>query len=232
MDRRTKITLAMALWIGPVVLGTVIALWIVAPARPGKTKNGHLGEAARDDRDRLQGIWIGVLVERDGRVVHRDADARTARVRFVGSVAVFEDTDTTLVGNFQLGPSRTPKTFDLTVDEGGAEETYPAGIYELNDDSFRLCFAFPAAVRPSEFATYPGSGRTLFVYRRLGSGARAERQLPDDPRMKGDHIISYFDGKKSLAVDDSTFPDAGKIGLWSKSDARSYFDDLTVSSTE
>jgi hypothetical protein len=47
--------------------------------------------------------------------------------------------------------------------------------------------------------------------------------------MKGSKIICYFDGKKSLEVDDSTFPDAGKIGLWSKSDARSYFDDLSVS---
>jgi len=41
-----------------------------------------------------------------------------------------------------------------------------------------------------------------------------------------------FDGKKCLEVDDATFPDAGRIGLWSKSEARSYFDDLTVSSTE
>jgi Domain of Unknown Function (DUF1080) len=50
--------------------------------------------------------------------------------------------------------------------------------------------------------------------------------------MKGDKITCYFDGKKSLEVDDSTFPDAGKIGLWSKSDARSYFDDLTVTEPE
>ena len=46
--------------------------------------------------------------------------------------------------------------------------------------------------------------------------------------MKGDHIECYVDGKKYLDVHDSTFPDAGKIGLWSKSDARSQFDDLTL----
>jgi hypothetical protein len=27
---------------------------------------------------------------------------------------------------------------------------------------------------------------------------------------------------------DSTFPAAGKIGLWSKADSQSYFDDLSV----
>ena len=47
--------------------------------------------------------------------------------------------------------------------------------------------------------------------------------------MKDDHIECYVDGKKYLDVHDSTFPDAGMIGVWSKSDARSQFDDLTLS---
>ncbi len=47
--------------------------------------------------------------------------------------------------------------------------------------------------------------------------------------MKDDHIECYIDGKKYLDVHDSTFPDAGKIGVWSKADARSQFDDLTLS---
>jgi hypothetical protein len=46
--------------------------------------------------------------------------------------------------------------------------------------------------------------------------------------MKGDHIECFIDGKKYLDVKDSTFSDAGKIGVWSKSDARSQFDDLTL----
>jgi hypothetical protein len=46
--------------------------------------------------------------------------------------------------------------------------------------------------------------------------------------MTGDHIECYHDGKKYLDVYDSTFPGAGKIGLWSKSDAQSHFDDLTL----
>lgn len=47
--------------------------------------------------------------------------------------------------------------------------------------------------------------------------------------MSGPKIACYLDGKKYLDADDSTFPDAGRIGVWSKSDAQSYFDDLTVS---
>ena len=46
--------------------------------------------------------------------------------------------------------------------------------------------------------------------------------------MKGDHIECFLDGRKYLDVTDSTFPEAGKIGVWSKSDARSQFKDLTL----
>jgi hypothetical protein len=47
--------------------------------------------------------------------------------------------------------------------------------------------------------------------------------------MEGDHIMCYLDGEKQLDVKDSTYTDAGKVGLWSKADAQSHFDDFKVS---
>ena len=46
--------------------------------------------------------------------------------------------------------------------------------------------------------------------------------------MVGTRITCRLDGQSLLEVEDSTFPAAGMIGLWSKADAQSYFDDLTV----
>jgi hypothetical protein len=46
--------------------------------------------------------------------------------------------------------------------------------------------------------------------------------------MRGDRIDCYYDGKRYLDANDTTLTDAGRIGLWSKSDARTYFDDLTA----
>jgi hypothetical protein len=46
--------------------------------------------------------------------------------------------------------------------------------------------------------------------------------------MQGDQIETFFDGKKYHEHKDSTFTDPGMIGLWSKADAQSYFDDLTL----
>ena len=43
-----------------------------------------------------------------------------------------------------------------------------------------------------------------------------------------DKIQCYYDGQPYLEVKDDTFKKAGKIGLWTKADAVTYFDDLEV----
>src|SRR5262245_4148926 len=48
--------------------------------------------------------------------------------------------------------------------------------------------------------------------------------------MEGDKIECYLDGKKELEFKDSTITREGKVGLWSKADAQSHFDQFTVSS--
>ena len=48
-------------------------------------------------------------------------------------------------------------------------------------------------------------------------------------RQTGDAVECYLDGKKELEARDATFQKAGKVGLWTKSDAQTRFDDLKVS---
>jgi len=45
---------------------------------------------------------------------------------------------------------------------------------------------------------------------------------------KGDTLRVYFNGKKVIEAKDRTFADGGKVGLWTKADSITYFDDLTV----
>jgi hypothetical protein len=47
-------------------------------------------------------------------------------------------------------------------------------------------------------------------------------------RMVGDHIECFLDGKKHLDVKDDTFTKPGKVGLWTKADAQTSFDNLQV----
>jgi hypothetical protein len=47
-------------------------------------------------------------------------------------------------------------------------------------------------------------------------------------KMTGEQIECYLDGKKQLEANDSTFKNAGQVGLWTKADAQTYFDDFKV----
>jgi len=44
----------------------------------------------------------------------------------------------------------------------------------------------------------------------------------------GNKIICYYDGAKKIEATDDTFKEAGKVGLWTKADSVTYFDDLRV----
>jgi hypothetical protein len=46
--------------------------------------------------------------------------------------------------------------------------------------------------------------------------------------VKGERITVAFDGKQIIDVKDRTFTQAGKVGVWTKADSVTYFDDLTV----
>ena len=45
--------------------------------------------------------------------------------------------------------------------------------------------------------------------------------------VQGKHFRVWFDGAFLYEADDDTFGDAGKVGLWTKADSVTYFDDLT-----
>ena len=46
--------------------------------------------------------------------------------------------------------------------------------------------------------------------------------------MVGQRITCYLDGKKLLEAADDALPDSGAVGLWTKADAATRFDDLAV----
>jgi hypothetical protein len=47
--------------------------------------------------------------------------------------------------------------------------------------------------------------------------------------FQGSHFTVTFDGKKALEWDDQTFKDAGKVGVWTKADSVTAFDDFSYS---
>lgn len=69
-----------------------------------------------------------------------------------------------------------------------------------------------------------GKGKTYGMdVDKLGSGYNTLKL-----RVKGSYFTVYLNDKELFKVEDKTFPNAGKIGLWTKADAVTYFDDLEV----
>ncbi|MBI2889240.1 MAG: hypothetical protein HYY13_00485 [Nitrospirae bacterium] len=56
--------------------------------------------------------------------------------------------------------------------------------------------------------------------------AGAWHELRADAR--GDQIEIFWDGERIIDAHDKTFTEAGKVGLWTKADSVTYFDDLAV----
>ena len=69
-----------------------------------------------------------------------------------------------------------------------------------------------------------GKGRTYGMKERVPSGEWGTLRVV----AKGNHFDVYHNGKKLYEVEDETFKQAGKAGLWTKADSVIYFDDLTM----
>jgi uncharacterized protein (TIGR03067 family) len=66
----------------------------------------------------------------------------------------------------KLGPTKRPRTIDVSFIKGKHKGQTLLGIYEIESDAFRVCLARPGDGRPAAFSARAGSGRVLVVYQR------------------------------------------------------------------
>ena len=69
-----------------------------------------------------------------------------------------------------------------------------------------------------------GEGRTYGKPSKVPSGQWGTLRVV----ARGPLFEVYHDGHKLYEVEDTTFTQAGKVGVWTKADSVTYFDDLTV----
>lgn len=112
------------------------------------------------------------------------------------------------------------KAMQGKVDQGGGpvwrakdEKNYYVARYNPLEDNLRLY--------------YVKDGRRKML---TGTSLRVDHKAwhKMTVTMVADHITVSLDGKKWLDFHDRTFTEAGMVGLWTKSDARTHFDDLSV----
>ncbi|MBY0522724.1 MAG: TIGR03067 domain-containing protein [Gemmataceae bacterium] len=69
-------------------------------------------------------------------------------------------------GTFEINPKASPKTIDMTPADGPYKGKTFQGIYQLEGDELKACFAFPGKDRPKTYLTQPESGLVLEFWRR------------------------------------------------------------------
>ena len=119
---------------------------------------------SKRDLEGLQGTWKLVSATQDGKALPDDEVKKTTIVikddafHFPG---LAEDV-TSRSGTIKLDATKNPKQMDAT----STEKEVMLGIYKLDGDRYKVCFAPTGKPRPSEFASKPGSGNLLQVWKR------------------------------------------------------------------
>ncbi len=127
-------------------------------------------EAAKKEREILQGTWKLVSAEWDGKPDDlRFTENTTLRISKDGKCTlklpwpqgVFE-------GTYLLDPTQKPKTVDYNFKSIPVKGKPLAelGIYSLEGDTLKICKSVTGKERPKEFATKPDDGRSLYVFQR------------------------------------------------------------------
>jgi len=126
-----------------------------------------LGADSPEFKDGLQGQWTLSSGEADGEAIpearlkdgklHVKGDQYTVTLAGLG----------TLTGVQVLDGTKEPKTIDITDASGANKGKTCLGIYELKGETFRVVFAPTGAPRPTKFATTPGSGQWMHVWKRV-----------------------------------------------------------------
>jgi uncharacterized protein (TIGR03067 family) len=120
-------------------------------------------DEAKKDQEKLQGDWVLASGERDGEKFPEDLVKSLKRSVTGDKVSVSRDDQAVTKGTFTLDPSKKPKAIDVKLE--GSDQAVQ-GIYEIDGDTFKMCYAAPGGERPKEFATKAGSGHSLAVWKR------------------------------------------------------------------
>ena len=148
-----------AMWIG-LALAAAVTL---TPSFADDTKE----QAIAKDRQQIAGTWRIVGLEVNGNPVNpEDARKLTVVNGPDGTWRLLSNGQEIAKGTNQFDPTQRPKTIDFKTTEGAGQGQVYQGIYELGENTRRLCFASPGQPRPTEFASPAGSQQVLVRFER------------------------------------------------------------------
>ena len=181
------------------IAATVIAIAVTANLMR-LTADEAGDQAAQKDRQQIAGLWRAVAVEVEGKSLPEEDVRKISVVNDTdGTWKLFSDRDEFCRGTNSFSTSKTGKSIDFSITAGDGAGKKFVGIYELGDQSRKLCFGPADLNRPSEFST-SASSQTILV--------KLVRDKEDSIRRERERIIGAWqatalvvDGKEADAED-------------------------------
>src|SRR5262245_39894559 len=116
--------------------------------------NGPLSEdVAKLELQRFQGSWKAVAIHHaDGRPATKE-ELQNTRLVVEGTTFTLTIKDVTISGTFTISPTKRPKTIGVLLRSKDGRETKFLGIYQIQGETRKSCFALPEKARPTQFSS-------------------------------------------------------------------------------
>lgn len=145
---------------------TIVSVFIAAIATIAYADDIE-NEATRKDRSQIAGTWrVVVLIVNGNQAMDQDARKLTVVNGSDGTWSLFSEGKGITKGISTFDPTKKPKTIDFTPTEGDAKGNQYFGIYELGENTRRMCFAPLGKQRPSEFSSGPDNENICLTFER------------------------------------------------------------------
>jgi len=124
------------------------------------------GDSSRMDLETMQGDWALESMVADGSPVPDDDAQCLFRTVKGDQYTVFHFEKEISKGSFKIDASKNPKTIDFYPGTTMDKTKAMAGIYAVDKDTLKICYATPGKDRPKEFASKKDSSQTLAIWKR------------------------------------------------------------------
>ena len=125
-------------------------------------------DEAEEDAKQIVGTWVITELVVNGNEVKAENFAKIRIVNEAGNLWSLQvDGKEISRGTSVYDTSQTPKLVDFYPTDGEGRDKHLLGIYELNENTRKLCFVESGTNRPVEFAAPQGSDQTLVTFKRL-----------------------------------------------------------------
>jgi uncharacterized protein (TIGR03067 family) len=123
-------------------------------------------DAVKKDMTAMNGEWTMVSGVSNGKAMAEDRIKTGRRIIKDGVTELKFNNMAYLTAKFTIDPAKKPREIDYTVTEGTNKGKMTKGIYELDGDTLKFCFAQPDADRPTKFESAEDSGHVYSVWKR------------------------------------------------------------------